>query len=159
MKTRIILAVAIAASLAGLIPLGGAHAASHARDTFIKEQDQNGDGVVSKDEFAATRAIQFAKTDADRNGSLSQAEYVGEFKARLEKRLAADDRTSEKKQEERVRQMRQADVRFGVLDSDKSGAITRAEFDYSGWRMFVHHDTNNDGVVSVADPVKEDQQD
>lgn len=159
MKTRIILAVAIAASLAGLIPLDGAHAASHARDTFIKEQDQNGDGVVSKDEFAATRAIQFAKTDVDRNGALSQAEYVGEFKARLEKRLAADDRTSEKKQEERVRQMRQADVRFGVLDSDKSGAITRAEFDYSGWRMFVHHDTNNDGVVSVADPVKEDQQD
>jgi hypothetical protein len=55
--------------------------------------------------------------------------------------------------------MRQADVRFGVLDSDKSGAITRAEFDYSGWRMFNHHDTNNDGAVSAADPVKEDQQD
>jgi hypothetical protein len=155
MKTRIILAAAIAASLAA----GSAHAASHARDTFIKEQDQNGDGVVSKDEFAATRAVQFAKTDADKNGSLSQAEYVGEFKARLEKKLAADTRTPEKKQEERERQLRQADVRFGVLDSDKSGAITRAEFDYSGWRMFNHHDTNNDGTVSAADPVKEDQQD
>jgi len=155
MKTRIILAAAIAASLAA----GSAHAASHARDTFIKEQDQNGDGVVTKDEFAATRAIQFAATDADKNGSLSRSEYVGEFKARLEKKLAADDRTPEKKEEERERQMRQADVRFGVLDSDKSGAITRAEFDYSGWRMFNHHDTNNDGVVSAADPVKEDQQD
>ncbi len=155
MKTRIILAAAIAASLAA----GSAHAASHARDTFIKEQDQNGDGVVSKDEFAATRAQQFATTDADKNGSLSQAEYVGEFKARLEKKLAADTRTPEKKQEERERQVRQADVRFGVLDSDKSGAITRAEFDYSGWRMFNHHDTNNDGTVSAADPVKEGQQD
>lgn len=155
MKTRIILAAAIAASLAA----GSAHAASHARDTFIKEQDQNGDGVVSKDEFAATRALQFAATDADKNGSLSQAEYVGEFKARLEKKLAVSDRTPEKKQEERERQLLQADVRFGVLDSDKSGAITRAEFDYSGWRMFNHHDTNNDGTVSAADPVKEDQQD
>lgn len=155
MKTRTILAVALAASMAS----SAAFAASHARDTFIKEQDQNGDGVVSKDEFAATRAIQFAKTDADKNGSLSQAEYVGEFKARLEKKLAADTRTSDKKEEERVRQLRQADVRFGVLDSDKSGAITRAEFDYSGWRMFNHHDTNNDGAVSAADPVKEDQQD
>lgn len=155
MKTRIILAAAVAASLAA----GSAHAASHARDTFIKEQDQNGDGVVSKDEFAATRAIQFAKTDADKNGSLSQTEYVGEFKARLEKKLAADTRPADKKEEERVRQMRQADVRFGVLDSDKSGAITRAEFDYSGWRMFNHHDTNNDGAVSAADPVKEGQQD
>jgi hypothetical protein len=155
MKTRTILALALAASMA----TGAAHAASHARDTFIKEQDQNGDGVVSKDEFAATRALQFAKTDADKNGSLSQAEYVGEFKARLENKLAADTRAPEKKQEERERQQRQADVRFGVLDSDKSGAITRAEFDYSGWRMFNHHDTNNDGTVSATDPVKEDQQD
>ena len=155
MKTRTILAAALVASLSA----GTASAASHARDTFIKEQDQNGDGVVSKDEFAATRALQFAATDADKNGSLSKAEYVGEFKARLEKKLATDSRTPEKKEEERERQMRQADVRFGVLDSDKSGAITRAEFDYSGWRMFNHHDTNNDGAVSAADPVKEDQQD
>lgn len=155
MKTRKILAVALVASLGA----GSAFAASHARDTFIKEQDQNGDGVVTKDEFAATRAIQFAAIDADKNGSLSKGEYVGEFKARLEKRLAKDDRTAEKKEEERERQMRQADVRFGVLDSDKSGAITKAEFDYSGWRMFNHHDTNNDGTVSAADSVKEDQQD
>ena len=102
--------------------------------------------------------MQFAATDADRNGVLSRAEYVGEFKARLEKRLATDSRTAEKKEEERERQMRQADVRFDVLDSDKSGAITRAEFDYSGGRMFVTHDTNNDGTVSSADPVKEDPQ-
>ncbi|WP_395444221.1 hypothetical protein [Caulobacter sp. UC70_42] len=154
MKTRTILAAIAAVSLAA----GAAHAASHARDTFIKEQDQNGDGVVTKDEYAATRALQFAATDADRNGVLSRAEYVGEFKARLEKRLATDSRTAEKKEEERERQMRQADVRFDVLDSDKSGAITRAEFDYSGWRMFVTHDTNNDGTVSSADPVKEDPQ-
>ena len=153
MTTRKILVAAFAvASLAG-----SAHAASHARDTFIKEQDQNGDGVVSKDEYAATRAEQFARTDADKNGALSQAEYVGEFKARLEARLAASKDTPADKEEERVRQMRQANVRFGVLDSDKSGAITRAEFDYSGWRMFTHHDTNNDGTVSAADPVKEDQ--
>jgi len=154
MKTRTILTLALAASLSA----GTAFAASHARDTFIKEQDQNGDGVVSKDEYAATRALQFAATDTDRNGSLSKAEYVGEFKARLEKKLATDTRTPEKKEEERERQMRQADVRFGVLDGDKSGAITRAEFDYSGWRMFVTHDTNNDGAVSAADPVKDDPQ-
>jgi type II secretory pathway component GspD/PulD (secretin) len=154
MKTRTILAAVAVLSLS----TGTAFAASHARDTFIKEQDQNGDGVVTKDEYAATRALQFAATDADRNGSLSRGEYVGEFKARLEKRLATDARSPEKKQEERERQMRQADVRFDVLDSDKSGAITRAEFDYSGWRMFVTHDTNNDGTVSAADPVKEDPQ-
>jgi hypothetical protein len=50
--------------------------------------------------------------------------------------------------------MRQAEVRFGVLDTDKSGGITPAEFAYSGWRMFVTHDTNKDGAVSAADPVR-----
>lgn len=153
MKPRNILAAAVALSLVA----GAAHAASHARDIFIKEQDQNADGVVSKDEYAATRAIQFARTDTDNSGAISQAEYVAEFKARLEKNLAASDRTPEKKEEERVRQMRQTDVRFGVLDTDKSGGITKAEFDYSGWRMFVTHDTNNDGTVSAADPIKSDQ--
>lgn len=153
MKTRTLLTAAATLSLIA----GVAQAASHARDIFIKEQDQNGDGVVTKDEYAATRALQFAKTDTDKSGALSQAEYVAEFKARLEAKLAASDVTPDKKDEERMRQMRQTDVRFGVLDSDKSGGITKAEFDYSGWRMFVTHDTNNDGVVSAADPIKSDQ--
>jgi hypothetical protein len=159
MKIRTILAVApMALVMAASLGSGTAFAASHARDTFIKEQDQNADGVVSKDEFAATRAIQFARTDADKNGSLSHDDYVGEFKTRLEARLAASKDSSADKEEERARQMRQANVRFGVLDSDQSGAITRAEFDYSGWRMFTHHDTNADGTVSAADPIKEDDQ-
>ena len=133
-----------------------AFAASHARDTFIKEQDLNGDGVVTKEEFKAGREKQFAKIDANHDGALSHDEYVGEFTARLTDRLAASTDTAEKKEEERVRQLRQADVRFGVLDTDKSGGITPAEFEYSGWRMFVTHDTNKDGTVSAADPVTEE---
>ena len=155
---KIKIALLAAATLAS-ISLGvavPAFAASHARDTFIKEQDLNGDGSVSKEEFKAGREKQFAGIDADHNDTLSHDEYVGEFKARLTKRLAASTDTAEKKEEERVRQMRQADVRFGVLDTDKSGGITLAEFEYSGWRMFVTHDTNKDGAVSAADPVAED---
>ncbi|MDR7118716.1 EF-hand domain-containing protein [Caulobacter sp. BE254] len=141
---------------AALCVAAPALAASHARDTFIKEQDLNGDGSVSKDEFKAGRDKQFADIDANHDGALSHDEYVGEFTARLAKRLAASTDTAEKKEEERVRQLRQADVRFGVLDTDKSRGITPAEFDYSGWRMFVTHDTNKDGAVSAADPVAED---
>ena len=147
--------VLLALALAGVA--APAFAASHARDTFIKEQDTGRDGSVSKEEFKAGREKQFAGIDADRNGVLSHDEYVGEFTARLTKRLAASTDTAEKKEEERVRQVRQAEVRFGVLDSDKSGGITPAEFDYSGWRMFVTHDTNKDGAVSAADPVAEDK--
>ena len=149
-RNTLILAAVLAAVSAPAL------AASHARDTFIKEQDVNGDGVVTKEEFVITREQLFKVIDADKNGVLSKEEYVGEFKGRLEKRLAASTETAEKKEEERVRQMRQADVRFGVLDSDKSGGITPAEFAYSGWRMFVTHDTNKDGTVSAADPVAAD---
>jgi hypothetical protein len=151
--TRKIAFLAAAVTLCVAAP---AFAASHARDTFIREQDVNADGSVSKDEFKTGRDKQFAGIDANHDGALSHDEYVSEFTARLAKRLAASTDTAEKKEEERVRQLRQADVRFGVLDTDKSGGITPAEFDYSGWRMFVTHDTNKDGAVSAADPVAED---
>lgn len=156
MNTKIALLAAAALASVSLGVAAPAFAASHARDTFIKEQDLNGDGSVSKEEFKAGREKQFARIDADHNGVLSHDEYVGEFKTRLTARLAASTDTAEKKEEERVRQERQAEVRFGVLDSDKSGGITSAEFEYSGWRMFVTHDTNKDGAVSAADPVAED---
>lgn len=156
MNTKTALLAAAVLSTVFLGVAAPAFAASHARDTFIKEQDLNGDGSVSKEEFKAGREKQFAGVDANHDGFLSHDEYVGEFTARLAKRLAASTDTAEKKEEERVRQLRQADVRFGVLDTDKSGGITPAEFDYSGWRMFVTHDTNKDGAVSAADPVAED---
>jgi hypothetical protein len=153
----LMLAAALTLTAAPIAFPGTAFAASHARDTFIREQDQNGDGVVSKEEFADGRAKQFATIDADRNGVLSEAEYVGEYTGRLTKQLAASTMTPADKEEERVRELRQAHVRFGVLDSDKSGGITQAEFAYSGWRMFTTHDTNKDGVVSAADPIPADK--
>ena len=154
LKIALLAAAALTSVFLGIA--APAFAASHARDTFIKEQDTNGDGSVSKEEFKTGREKQFAGIDADHNGVLSHDEYVGEFTARLTQRLAASTDTADKKEEERVRQLRQADVRFGVLDTDKSGGITPAEFEYSGWRMFVTHDTNKDGAVSAADPVAED---
>lgn len=126
-----------------------AHAAAHDRDTFIKEQDLNGDGKVTKEEFAAGRDKEFARIDADHNGQLSHDEYVGDFRQRLEQKVATVP--AAEREEDRTRQLRQAEVRFGVLDSDKSGGISAAEFAYSGWTMFARHDTDHDGAVSSAD--------
>jgi Ca2+-binding EF-hand superfamily protein len=153
MTLRPLRAAMLALLALGLAP-AGALAASHDRDTFIREQDENGDGKVSKDEFAETREKEFARQDANHDGGISHDEYVADFKARLEARLAslpADQRDTQ-----RERELKQVEVRFGILDSDKSGKITRAEYAYSGWRMFVRHDTDNDGFVSAADPVAKD---
>lgn len=146
-----ILAMAVALGGAGL-----AHAASHDRDTFIREQDINGDGKVSKDEFAEGRAKEFARMDADHDGSLTETEYVEDYRPRMEATLPKIP--ADKRDEERMRQMRQAVVRFGVLDSDKSGRITKAEFDYAGWGMFMHHETSGDGFVAKDDVPKKDDE-
>lgn len=149
---RLLIAAATLTAVASLSTT--AQAASHNRDTFIRQQDTNKDGKVTKDEYAAGRDAEFARQDADGNGGLSKEEYVGDFKSRLDGLLASEP--AERREEQRVRELRQADVRFGVLDSDKSGAITRPEFAYTGWNMFAHHDTNKDGFVSADDPVAKD---
>lgn len=126
-------------------------AASHDRATFILEEDLNKDGKVDKDEYAQSRAAQFKLVDADHDGRLSHDEYVGEFRARLEAGKVGGKAPAAK---ERRKQLDQAEVRFGVLDTNADGAISAAEFDYSGWAMFIHHDADKDGVVSKLEPVK-----
>lgn len=134
-----------------------AHAASHNRDTFIREQDLDGDGKVSKEEYAKGRAAEFARMDRNRDGGIDEAEYIDDYRPRLEATLPG--LTREKADEERIRQLRQARVRFGVLDSDKSGKITTPEFDFTGWGMFTHHETSGDGYVAKDDvPRKDDDE-
>ncbi|CAN7181961.1 hypothetical protein LJR225_000450 [Phenylobacterium sp. LjRoot225] len=149
---RKLIAAGAALTLAGLA--GQAHAASHNRDTFIREQDRNADGKVSKDEFSAGRAQEFARMDANHDGGLTREEYVEDFKTRLAAKLPT--LPAERREEQRVREMRQVEVRFGILDSDKSGKITPPEFDHSGWMMFARHDTNKDGAVGADDPIPKD---
>jgi hypothetical protein len=107
-------------------PPGGARAAGSAREA----------SAVSKDEFQAGRDRAFARQDANHDGGLSHDEYVSDFKTRLEAKPAT--LPADKRDEQRTREMRQVEVRFGVLDSDKNGKITPAEFAYSGWMMFAH---------------------
>lgn len=145
---------ALAAALLAGLAAGAARAASHDRDTFIREQDLNGDGRVTKEEFQLGRDREFARMDANHDGVISRAEYVGDFKSRLDALLA--DTPADKREDQRARELRQVEVRFGVLDTDASGGISPAEFAYSGWRMFVHHDTNHDGFVSKDDSVAKD---
>ena len=135
----------IAAAL-GAVP-ASALAASHDRGEFVREQDLNGDGKVTKDEYAAGREKEFERMDADKDGGLSLDEYAGDFKARLPAKIAA--LPADKRDAQRARELRQVEVRFGVLDSDKSGKITPAEFAYSGWMMFSTHDANRDGAITV----------
>lgn len=125
-------------------------AASHSSTTFIAEQDLNGDGKVLLEEFRLGRQVEFARIDFNADGALNEAEYLGEFEGRLMLRIGKMP-DAEKRKEELQRQMRQAKVRFGVLDADKNGSISQEEFQAAGLRMFKLHDRNQDGVVDDAD--------
>ncbi|ESQ91273.1 hypothetical protein ABAC460_06825 [Asticcacaulis sp. AC460] len=128
-----------------------AFAVSHSIAGMIEEYDTNKDGQVTRAEFEAYRHVRFDETDADKSGELSEAEYVAEFEARLNEDLKTFDRDEEKKVEEYQRQMRQVHVRFGVLDTNKNGSMTFAEFLASGIGMFERQDRDKNGVIDETD--------
>lgn len=136
-------AVAVAAVLVTM----PAVAAPHEGHAFVADYDTNGDGQVTRAEFDAARTARFNATDANKDGWISEDEYVAEYSARLEKQLAASDRDEAKKAEERQRQIRQTHVRFGVLDTNKDGKIQKAEYDASGSRAFA----GKDGIITRKD--------
>lgn len=119
-------------------------APGHGKDAFLRENDTDHDGRVTAAEFAAARAAKYRTFDLDGDGRVSEAEYVGEFSARFEKDASGKPKLPEG-------QLKQAHVRFGVLDTDKDGNLSLAEFNASGERMFDRLDSNGDGVVDAAD--------
>lgn len=113
----------------------------HSKREFLETYDANKDGKVSKLEFAAKRSVDHKGLDLNENGSVNDLEYINEYTLRLDKELAA----------RRAGQIRQAHVRFGVLDTNKDGVLSAEEFAASGDRMFSRLDTSGDGFVDTAD--------
>ena len=117
----------------------------HSKMAFMKAYDTNEDGQVSIGEFYTKREAGYARRDADGNGSLTKAEYVGEFEARMK---ANDVVIAE---ENRERQIQAANFRFGFMDADENEIMTAAEFHASGARMFKRLDSNEDGYINDKD--------
>jgi hypothetical protein len=140
-------------SLAALISFGGAQGAEtadagkamptggHTGNAFIGTWDDDGDGKVTRPEYEAVRKARFATTDSDSNGSLTVEEYVNEYAVRLDRDIA----------DERNASLKQTDTRFKALDKDEDKFISRAEYDSSGDRAFVHMDRNKDGRITNDD--------
>lgn len=118
------------------LPTGG-----HAGNAFIGAWDDDGDGKVSRTEYETVRVARFATTDSDRNASLTIDEYLNEYAVRLDRDIA----------DERNASMKQTDTRFKALDKNGDKFVSRAEYNGSGDRAFVHLDRNKDGRVTQED--------
>lgn len=124
-------------------PVGG-----HGHHAFIGGYDANRDGVVTREEYDTVRKQRFVAADTNQDGWLSEAEYVAEFEARLKAQYAAAGKQPDQQYQGSIKQ---AHVRFGILDSNKDGKLgIEEEIDIAN-KTFKNADRNGDGVVNAAD--------
>lgn len=100
-------------------------------DHFV-DADANGDGVITREEFAAARARSFDKLDRDGDGVIRKSDFsrLARFKPEAAQRL------------QRL---------IDTADTNRDGRVTREEFIAGPAPMFDRADTNGDGVISKAE--------
>ncbi|SFS52186.1 EF-hand domain-containing protein [Brevundimonas viscosa] len=89
-------------------------------------------GVAVAQQATNRPAAPTMRADADGDGRLSQAEFVGRRLDRLRAADANGDGSVSMEERQAMRQAHRAaraDARFDRLDADNNGAISRAEFD------------------------------
>jgi len=124
-------------------PVGG-----HGHAAFMGSYDVNRDGVVTRDEYDTVRKQRYMAADANGDGWLSEAEYVAEFEKRLKAQYAKEGKAADERYHN---SMKQAYVRFGIVDKDKDGKFTIDEEISIANKTFKNADTNSDGAVDARD--------
>jgi len=124
------------------------HGAGEAdRKAFIAEHAMDDSGELTREVFINFRRARFAEADLDGKGTLSEDEYVDEYATRLEQQIDA----------ERKGHSQQTLARFNALDRNKDGFISPEEYKASGDRAWQQFDSQNTGVIRLADHAGQSQ--
>lgn len=142
-KTAAPAAAAKTAAQGPVAPVGG-----HGHNAFIGSYDANRDGIVTREEYDTLRKQRFVAADTNNDGWLSEDEYVAEFEGRLKAQYAAAGKKPDQQYEGSIKQ---AHVRFHILDTNKDGKLSLEEEIDIANKTFKNADRNGDGVVNAAD--------
>jgi Ca2+-binding EF-hand superfamily protein len=113
--------------------------ASTAVPRGLMRYDTNKDGVVDRTEWKAAQEARFKQLDANGDGKLTQDELFARTPASGNSVLPTD------------RQAQRQSTYFQLLDADKDGVVTLAEFMAQADRNFARCDINKDGRIDTAE--------
>ena len=113
--------------------------ASNAVPRGLMRYDTNKDGVVDRAEWKAAQEARFKRLDANGDGKLTQDELFARTPAIGNSVLPTD------------RQAQRQSTYFQLLDADKDGVVTLAEFMAQADRNFARCDLNKDGRIDTAE--------
>ena len=131
---RILAAVPLLLLTSGCMMAARAAVRPHSADPakLLGRADTNGDGVITRAEFAAMRERLFAKLDRNGDGYLTADD---QSHRRMGRRASG----------ERLQQAMQG------LDRDRDGRVSHDEFTQGPTLMFDRADTDGDGTISAAE--------
>ncbi len=113
--------------------------------------DQDGNGEISKQEFATRHRAGFDAADANGDGALDRAEMLLEAQTRNEARVDAmiarfdenGDGVLSRDEMPKPRDSRRADKFFDRADKDENGSISKAEYEKAQDHMSKHRSHKN----------------
>jgi len=121
---------------------GGRRGGGGMGERMMARVDTNGDGMISKAENRAMVEARFARMDADKDGMAE----AGEGRKGWGKR--GEGRGGKAKG---MRGGRGGGAGMMMADTNKDGAISKAEFDAQSAQRFAKLDTNSDGKIDATE--------